>query len=156
MRDALPPARGRTLLTLVVGVGNRWRGDDAAGLEVARRIRERTAVLEARELEADASALLELWSGHTDVGVVDAALTGSPPGTVRVFRGEREPLPVRLRSSTHAFGVADAIELARALGRLPPRLDVYAIEGVDFGLGRPLSPAVERAVDLLAARLAAQ
>jgi len=62
---------------------------------------------------------------------------------------------VELRSSTHAFGVADAIELARALDRLPPHLDVYAVEGVEFGLGTPLTPAVQRAIDGLAARLAA-
>ena len=155
MRDALPPARGRALLTLVVGVGNPWRGDDAAGLAVARRARERSTGLETRELEGDAAALIELWDGHSVVAIVDAARTGSPVGTVHVFRADRDPLPATLRSSTHAFGVADAIELARALGRLPARLDVYAVEGEQFGLGTPLSPAVERAVDTLAARLAA-
>ena len=155
MRHALPPARGRALLTLVVGVGNPWRGDDAAGLAVARRVRERSPGLDARELEGDAAALLELWAGHSRVAVVDAARTGSPAGTLHVFRADREPLPVELRSSTHAFGVADAIELARALGRLPPRLDVYGVEGVEFGLGTPLTPAVQRAIDGLAARLAA-
>jgi hydrogenase maturation protease len=154
VRDALPAARGRALLTLVVGVGNSWRGDDAAGLEVARRLRRRSGV-EARELEGDAVMLLELWRGHPAVAVVDAARTGSEPGSVRVFRADREPLPVRLRSSTHAFGVADAIELSRALGRLPQRLDVYAIEGADFSLGAPLSPAVQRGVEALAARLLA-
>ena len=60
-----------------------------------------------------------------------------------------------LRSSTHAFGVADAVELARALGRLPGRLDVYAIEGASFAAGDRLSPAVERAVAELAAELSA-
>ena len=58
-----------------------------------------------------------------------------------------------LRSSTHAFGVADAVELARALGRLPGRLDVYAIEGASFTAGDSLSPEVERAVDDLATAL---
>jgi hydrogenase maturation protease len=155
VRHALPPARGRALLTLLVGVGNPWRGDDAAGLEVARRVRGRSPGLETRELEGDAAALLELWSGHAGVAIVDAARTGSPPGTVRRFRADREPLPVQLRSSTHAFGVADAIELGRALGRLPPRLDVFAVEGAEFGLGAGLSPAVRHGVETLAARLAA-
>ena len=58
-----------------------------------------------------------------------------------------------LRSSTHAFGVADAVGLAAALGRLPARLEIYAIEGADFSLGAPLSPAVARTVDALATRL---
>ena len=34
VRDPLPQARGRAPLTLVIGVGNRWRHDDGAGLEV--------------------------------------------------------------------------------------------------------------------------
>ena len=98
-------------------------------------------------------ALLELWSDHSGVAVVDAARTGSPAGTVHVFRADREPLPLALRSSTHAFGVADAIELGRALGRLPPRLEVYAVEGAEFGLGKSLSRAVEQAVETLAVEL---
>ena len=54
---------------------------------------------------------------------------------------------------THAIDLSDAVELARALGRLPGRLDVYAIEGASFTAGDALSPDVERAVDELATAL---
>ena len=141
---------------ILIGVGNAWRGDDGAGLAVARRVRELSpAGVEVREVEGDATALVEAWSGAEGVVVVDAAESGAPPGTVRRFDARTRPLPVRsLRSSTHAFGVSDAVELARALNRLPARLDVYAIEGASFAAGQGLSPAVERAVDELAASLA--
>jgi hydrogenase maturation protease len=141
---------------ILIGVGNAWRGDDGAGLAVARRVRELSpAGVEVREVEGDATALVEAWSGAEGVVVVDAAESGAPPGTVRRFDARTRPLPVRsLRSSTHAFGVSDAVELARALDRLPARLDVYAIEGASFTAGERLSPAVERAVDELAASLA--
>ena len=87
-----------------------WRGDDAAGLEVARRAG-------GVEHEGDATRLLDAWAGADDVVVVDAAASGAPPGTLRWFDASAAPLPAaQLRSSTHAFGVADAIELARALG----------------------------------------
>ena len=140
MRDALPQAGDRPRL---IGLGNAWRGDDAAGLAVARR-------LDGVAHEGDAVALLELWAGASQAVVVDAAASGAAPGTVHRFDGAR-PLPARtLRSSsTHAFGLADAVELARALGRLPPRLEIYAIEGADFTLGAPLSPAVATAVERL-------
>jgi hydrogenase maturation protease len=140
---------------MVIGVGNAWRGDDGAGLAVARRLRELAlAGLEVRELEGDASALVDVWSSADRVVVVDAAASGSPPGTVRHFDARSGPLPARrLRSSTHGFGVPDAVELGRVLGRLPKRLDVYAIEGATFAAGGRLSPAVERAVDALAATL---
>jgi hydrogenase maturation protease len=140
---------------IVIGVGNAWRGDDGAGLAVARRLRALSPDgVEVREVEGDATALVEAWAGADRVVVVDAAASGAPPGTVRRFDARSGPLPARhLRSSTHAFGVPDAVELARALGRLPGRLDVYAIEGASFTAGDRLSPAVERAVDELAATL---
>jgi hydrogenase maturation protease len=142
---------------MVIGVGNAWRGDDGAGLAVARRVRELAgAGVEVREIEGDATALVDAWSGAERVVVVDAAESGAAPGTVRRFDAYSRPLPVRsLRSSTHAFGVSDAVELARALGRLPDRLDVYAIEGASFTAGERLSPAVERAVAELASELSA-
>jgi hydrogenase maturation protease len=142
---------------MIIGVGNAWRGDDGAGLAVARRLRELSpAEVEVRELEGDATALVEAWSGAEHVVVVDAAESGAPPGTVRRFDARSAPLPVRsLRSSTHAFGVSDAVELARSLGRLPGRLDVYAIEGASFAAGERLSPAVERSVGELVAELSA-
>ena len=142
------------MLTLVVGVGNPWRGDDAAGLEVAARVRGRAESVAVETLEGDASALVHLWAGHDDVALVDAASSGAPPGTLHELRAGDGALPAgALRSSTHAFGVADAVSLAAAIGRLPARLEIYAIEGEDFSLGAPLSPAVARTVDALATRL---
>ena len=144
------------MLTLVVGVGNPWRGDDAAGLEVADRVREEAGNVAVETLEGDASALVHLWAGHDDVALVDAASSGAPPGTLHELRaGDGSLQAGALRSSTHAFGVADAVGLAAALGRLPAHLEIYAIEGQDFSLGAPLSPAVARTADALATRLAA-
>ena len=54
LRDALPEARGRASLK-VVGVGNRWRGDDAAGLDVARLPRGHAAGRASRCSSARAS-----------------------------------------------------------------------------------------------------
>jgi hydrogenase maturation protease len=141
---------------ILIGVGNAWRGDDGAGLALARRVRELApAGVEVREVEGDATALVDAWSGAEHVVVVDAAESGAAPGSVRRFDARSHPLPVHsVRSSTHAFGVSDAVELARALNRLPARLDVYAIEGASFVAGERLSAAVQRAVDELAASLA--
>ena len=108
-----------------------------------------------REHEGDCASLLDTWAGATHVVIVDAAVSGATPGTVRRFDARAEPLPARaLRSSTHGFGVPEAIELARSLGRLPDRLEVYAVEAGDLGAGPGLSPAVEAAVAALARELA--
>lgn len=134
---------------IVIGVGNSWRGDDAAGLEVARRL---GGVLH----EGDCTRLLDEWGSHDDVLVVDAASSGAPAGTVHRFEAVPEPLPAQvLTSSTHAFGVPAAVELARALERLPVRLRVYGIEGERWEAGEGLSAPVARAVDGLVEELRA-
>ena len=134
----------------MIGVGNATRGDDAAGLLAARAVG-------GIELEGDPSALLELLDGLDAAVVIDAVRSGAPAGTVRRFDAARGPLPTAIRSSTstHLVGLTEAIELARALGRLPPRVTVYAIEGERFGLGAPVTPAVAAAVDAVVAELKA-
>ncbi|WP_084959945.1 hydrogenase maturation protease [Thermoactinospora rubra] len=123
---------------VVVGVGNDYRGDDAAGLEVARR-------LGGLENGGDPAQLIDFWAGAELAVVVDAAHAHDPPGTIR--RHEGLDLPARCQASTHGLSLADAVELGRALGRLPRRLVVYTVEGADFGIGRPMSPEVRASVD---------
>ena len=125
----------------VIGLGNDWRGDDGAGPEAARR-------LGGDVLSGEPVGLVEALAGADEVVLVDALSSGASPGTVHVFEAGSEPLPVRLfgSSSTLALGLAEAVELARALGRLPRRVLVYGIEGAGFDYGHGLSPEVERAV----------
>lgn len=133
---------------LVIGLGNRSRGDDGVGLEVARRLersrRSNTRVILAH---ADLVSLLDLWQGAAGVIVVDAMHSGSHPGTVRRFDARVKPmLGSQFGVSSHAVGLAEVIELGRVLKQLPPHLSVVGIEGADFRPGAGLSPAVARAV----------
>jgi hydrogenase maturation protease len=126
---------------VVVGVGHPARGDDAAGLEVARLVRA-GGVMAASPIE-----LLTAWEGADEAIVVDAARSGAVPGTVHRFDATAGPLPTGLlAASTHAIGLAEVVELARVLGRLPKRLVVFGIEVADVAPGQPLSPSVAHAV----------
>jgi hydrogenase maturation protease len=148
--DALPRARGRSRL-IVIGLGNAFRGDDAAGVALARALGEDPRVIVH---EGEPIDLLDRWEGASDVIVVDAVNSGAPPGTIHRLDPLAEPIPTALsRGSTHALGLAEAIELARALDRLPHRLVVYGIEGERFTAGEALSPAVARAVERLRSEL---
>lgn len=129
---------------LVIGIGQPYRGDDAAGLEAAARI---TGALPHH---GEGLGLMALWEGHDAVILIDAAESGAQPGTLHRFTTEA-PLAEVCRTSSHAFGVHQAIETARALGRLPPCLIVHAVEGARWDLGAPLSPAVEAALPALVA-----
>jgi hydrogenase maturation protease len=83
--------------------------------------------------------------------VIDAVRSGAPPGTIHRLDGD-PPAAMRL-GSTHAIGLAEAIELGRALDRLPAHLELYGIEGAHFETGAELSPEVARAVEALCERL---
>lgn len=134
---------------LCIGAGNEFRHDDAAGLHVARRLlAARLPDLRIVQASGEGAALMRLWSGFQGVIVVDAARSGAPAGSIHRFEAHKKALPTRFFSySTHAFSIAEAIEMARVLRKLPPYLLVFGIEGADFSMGPGLSPAVEHAVD---------
>jgi hydrogenase maturation protease len=142
-------------VTTVLGVGNEWRRDDAAGLEVARRLRPGVAPgVRVLEREGEPSGLLDAWEAEREVVLVDAVSSGTEPGTVHRIDALAAPLSAELfRGSTHHLSVAEAVEIGRALGRLPHQLEIYAIEGRDFTAGSGLTTAVERAVEQVAVEL---
>jgi len=141
-------------MILVIGIGNPARGDDAAGLAVARCIREAApGHVTVTELAGDQLALLDAWTGAREVYLIDAVCSGGTPGTVYRFDAA-EPLTARFwHRGTHTFSLADVIELGRALSRLPGRLSGYGIEGGTFEPGAPLSAEVEAAVQAVTAAL---
>jgi len=135
---------------VVIGVGNAYRRDDGVGLAVAARLRGRVpAGVEVVGCELEPSRLIDAWQGADTALVVDAVRSGAEPGMLhRVDAGAGAvPASVFRSSSTHAFGVGEAVELARALGTLPGRLVLYGIEGGEFVAGEGLTAAVEAAVE---------
>jgi hydrogenase maturation protease len=136
----------------VIGIGNPLRGDDAVGLLAARRVRELAdPEVEVLELEGEPARLIDAWQGARLVVVVDAVKSGAPGGAVMRFDATAGPLPPSLSAtSTHALGLGDAVEIARALDRLPERLIVFGVEGTRFQAGSDLSPAVAAAVQAVA------
>lgn len=140
---------------LVIGVGNPLRGDDAAGRIVAERVRRRAKLfIKVVECSGEGVDLLEMWADAGTVIVVDAVASGAETGKVHRFEASQEPLPIRFHaSSTHAFGLGEAIELARALHQLPKRLIVYGIAGRRFDMGSKLSAGVKRIIPSVVARV---
>jgi hydrogenase maturation protease len=132
----------------VIGCGNVDRGDDAAGVLVARRLRAHG--VDARET----ATLIDAWNAGDDVIVVDAMASGREVGTVVVWEGADVPDECTCRASTHGLGLTEAIRLARVLERMPRRLRVYGIEGRRFAVGSPMSPEVADAIERVAMEIA--
>jgi len=133
---------------VVVGIGNRFRRDDSVGLLVLDAVRPRLpSCVDAIESNGDAVALVSAWEDTDLLVVVDAIVSGAKPGTIYRFDGaHRLPALFFRATSSHVLGLAEALELARTLGRLPGRVIVVGIEAGEVALGEGLTPAARAAV----------
>ena len=136
---------------MIIGVGNSYRSDDAVGILIARKLKDRVSDrVSIKEQSGEGTSLMDSWQGHDRVCVVDAVSSGAPPGSIHRMDASKEPIPSKFFScSTHDFGVAEAIEMARALDQLPRQLQLFGIEGENFQPGEMLSAEVERAMELV-------
>jgi hydrogenase maturation protease len=151
-----------TARTVVIGVGNEYRHDDGVGWAVVARLAERAgrqplpARTDLRVCDGDPARLITLWEA-TDLAIVVDAAHAHPghPGRVHRLELDGRRLPASGGpTSSHGLGLGEAVELARALDRLPRQLVVYAVEGADTSLGTGLSAAVAVAVEPLTDRIA--
>jgi hydrogenase maturation protease len=133
---------------IVIGLGNEFRHDDAVGLIAARRLRE--CGVPAEEHEGDLASLIDRWKQSDVLILIDAVTSGATPGTLHRLDVSAAPLNRELfQTSTHALGLADAVELSRTLGTLPARVLVFGVEVQDLRAGVGLSPEVEQALPIL-------
>jgi hydrogenase maturation protease len=140
---------------VLIGVGNLDRGDDAAGRAIARRLRFlMESDIDIFELDGEATSLLARLEGADVAFLIDACVSGTSPGTVRRFDLAEHSLScASFGLSSHGFGLAAAIDLAKALGAMPRRCIIYAIEGEAFEIGGPISAPVQRAIEDVAQKL---
>ena len=141
---------------LIIGVGNRYRSDDAAGLLAADQLRQLelsgTSVITGI---TDGASLIDMWQGYEAVYIIDAVVSGEKPGKVYRFDAASGTIPKSFFNpySTHSFSVAEAIQLAFALDKLPPKLAVFGIEARNFEQGEGVSSEVEDAIRVVVERI---
>jgi hydrogenase maturation protease len=140
---------------LVIGLGNPDCGDDGIGpLAVKALSRRLPGGVRVLIRSGDVLALLEDWRGADAVLVVDAAALISEPGRIHRIDAVRQALPkIPPVSSTHGFGLSEAVDLGRALGALPPQLILFAVEGISFAPGAVMTPEVAAAAEAVMALL---
>jgi hydrogenase maturation protease len=135
--------------TLIIGVGNEFRCDDAAGIFTARKLKEllpeEITVLES---DGDGAKLMDLWNGHSNVILIDAVSFGTAPGTVHVINANEKEFPKETAiHSSHMFSVPEAIETSRVLNRLPEKIIIYGIEGKSYEMGNNVSDEITKSVE---------
>lgn len=137
---------------LFIGIGNDFRRDDGVGLVAVRGLQARFCSRPEWffwESSGEGTALMSSWQGFDCVVMIDAVMKRGEPGRIVHLSGSENHFPSDFfKYSSHAFSLAEAVEMARVLGRLPREIHVFGIEGADFGFGEGLSPAIERACKL--------
>lgn len=142
----------------LLGVGNRYRGDDGVGLEVIAQLRGKLPAAMLATGDGDLTSILDCFEQHDEVVIIDAldvhAGALEPGSVVQLKPLEHSLADTGLRSSTHAMGLAEAIEMARTLGCLPRGLRLIGIVGDNFSNMEGLTPPVQAAATRVAQQLA--
>jgi hydrogenase maturation protease len=135
---------------VIIGLGQSFRGDDAAGLEAVRRWQAEhpSTSVRVEVVGLPGLQLLELLKGARAAIIVDAVQSGAPPGAIHLLH-DAEIAPFTAGSdSAHGWGVAETLALGRQLSaeELPAQITLIGIEMAQAALGQPLSPAVTAAL----------
>ena len=134
-------------MKVLMGVGNELRGDDAAGIYVARNMRcKEWQVIVAGQVPEDFTA--EIKKIQPDVLVlVDAALMGLSPGEIRRIPMEKIP---KVAFSTHGMPLSFLMEY---LSDYVGKIILIGIEPFQMEFGAKMSDevkyAAERVVELI-------
>ena len=143
---------------LVAGVGNIFLGDDAFGVEVVRRLAERTLPEGVRVVDFGIRGFdltYALLDGYEAAILVDATQRGGPPGTLYVIEPEPDEPGATdvgdLMIETHGMNPAKVLRLVAALGGQVKRILLVGCEpealGSEEEMAMGLSPPVQAAVD---------
>jgi len=150
---------------LVAGIGNIFLGDDAFGVEVARRLSARELPRGVRVTDFGirgydlAYALLD---GYETTILIDACPRGEPAGTLYVIEPDLENLggPEEGALEAHSMNPLNVLRLARSMGGGLKRIllvgcepETLGPEEGQMGLSRPIEAAVDEAVTLVEALL---
>ena len=137
--------------TLILGIGNILLKDEGVGVRVVEAMRplalpDHVELLDGGTLGA---GLLDEIADRRKVIVIDAARTGSPPGSVCRFSSDDLEAEVGTSLSLHEFGLLDTLTMARHLGCHPHEVVLFGVEPKEIALGLDLSDVVAAAIPAL-------
>lgn len=140
---------GDRIPLLVLGLGNVLLGDDGAGITAVDHIARNYEVPDGVSLHDGGTlgmALLPLLTSAERVILVDAVAAQAPPGSLVRLTGEDVAHASLHRLSPHQVGVADLLDSARLVDRLPPVLVLLGVvpESIELEVG--LSPPVAASI----------
>jgi hydrogenase maturation protease len=122
---------------IVIGCGNRFASDEAAGLEVGAQLRRRPGhICEVREIESCSPGFLSELPPDTTLIFVDSIQTGARPGTIHALR-----FPL-----SHAVRIRNEIRMLLPLAEKVSQMYLVGIEIEKSDPGIGVTSSVHAAV----------
>ncbi|MGH9640379.1 MAG: hydrogenase maturation protease [Bryobacteraceae bacterium] len=142
---------------LIAGIGNIFQGDDAFGVEVARKLAKLEFPENVRLMDAGirgmdlAFALLEEYEC---IVLVDATARGGAPGTLYTIEIDPDGMPEASLANAHSLEPVRVLALAKSMGAQFRNVLLVGCEPLVLdrdesgyiGLSEPVAAAVEPAV----------
>jgi hydrogenase maturation protease len=132
--------------TVVIGLGNTLMGDEGIGCVIAGRLlsqQEKYPGIEFIDAGSGGMSLLHIISGRKKAVIIDCAVMGAEPGTIKRFTPEQTKSVKQLSHySLHEADVLQIIEMSRRLGECPETIVILGIEPGSVEHGRELSDAL--------------
>ena len=147
--------------TLILGIGQSLRRDDAAGFAAVRRWQalfpehSKDTGLLVECLELPGLALLDHLVEVEQVLIVDAVHSGAPPGRLHCLSEKELAAFIQGSDSAHGWGISEPLALGRRiqLEKMPVRVDILGIEVKDINLGEGLSKELNAVLDTAATEI---
>jgi hydrogenase maturation protease len=134
---------------LILGLGNKFRSDDGAGVIAAEKVKELGIdKFDVKILDGEGTEIMEAWKDYDNVIIIDAVQNNGGAGKIHEINANDMVLESDFFNySSHAFGLAEAINVSKVIHKLPKFLIVYGIEGDHFQFDTKLTAKVEKAVN---------
>ncbi len=152
--------------TLILGIGNDWATDDGVGPQVVHHLQGwwndhrqefGNEVGFVTATQPDLILLDRIAECHRLI-IVDAVVSGAPPGTLHheVWRDDLLDDRGVERTSSHGFGVRELLTMAAVLNKLPQRVELWGVEIASTEPGQGLTPEVAQAAEVVVHELIRQ
>lgn len=154
---------------LIAGIGNVFKGDDAFGVEVVKRLAGRNlpAQVDVVDFGINGIDLIYALTDRYDAALlIDATKRGGAPGTLYVIEPELPHTdasadPAGLTLTPHELDPAKVLRMVSAMDGRCRKIVLLGCEPADFGdewegkmgLTEPVAAAVEDAIGLIDSRI---
>ncbi|MBL8718571.1 MAG: HyaD/HybD family hydrogenase maturation endopeptidase [Myxococcales bacterium] len=131
---------------VVLGVGNLLMADEGLGVRCVERLAGDARLPQFVRLVDGGTSTHELLEDLEDLDglvIVDAVVTGAPPGTVVRLEGTEVPFAFSHKLSPHQHGINDLLATLTLLGRAPRQVVLLGVVPVSLTLSMDLSAEVE-------------